>query len=489
MPGKFKIVVSDLHLSAGHEAEGNPLEDFGSEQQFADLLDRSAAESQQAGAEVELIINGDAFEMLQVPNVDTFDPTRAYPPEEYHSSSEEDSALKMAIIVGGHPGFFEALRRFTHVGPPRRYVTFIKGNHDLNLHWLAVQDLIREAMGATGEEVPLLTFEERRISREGIYVEHGNQYAEAVDRIPDMEEPHDHDRPGQLSIPLGSWFVMDVFNDVERQKYWIDGVKPITALVWYALAFDFPFAARAIATLIRRLPGIIKEGLFEVEESRANALARLLEDPEGVKQTAARYQTDETFRLEFNAEVARTLAPPPEIPGAEAIPLPAVADPVVMGERLQSRVHSSLFTIAQQRAAEEGVSLVTFGHTHDASEEELPGGGVYINSGTWTWRADFGDAGKETWQDLFEHPERFTGDRLLTYVRIDYDADGQPAGRLMTYEPAPPPEPEKEPPEPEPVKPQPEPVKPEPEPVKPEEQAVSFWDRLVGWLGGLFGPR
>ena len=80
--------------------------------------------------------------------------------------------------------------------------------------------------------------------------------------------------------------------------------------------------------------------------------------------------------------------------------------------------------------------MVTFGHTHDAGVEPLPNDGVYINSGTWTWRADFTGAGKETWQELFEYPERFTDDRLLSYVRIDYDDEGQPAGRLLAYEPS-----------------------------------------------------
>jgi UDP-2,3-diacylglucosamine pyrophosphatase LpxH len=465
MPGKFKIVVSDLHLGAGHEVEGNSLEDFGSDQQFSTLLDRTIAESHDGGAEVELIINGDAFEMLQVPHVDAFDPTRAYPPERYHSSSEEDSARKMAIIIGGHPSFFDALRRFVQVGPPRRYVTFVKGNHDLNLHWLAVQDCIRQAMGATGERASLLAFEERRISREGIYVEHGNQYAEAVDRVQDMEEPHDHQKPGQLAIPLGSWFVMDVFNEVERLKYWIDGVKPITALIWYALAFDFPFAARAIATLIRRLPGIVQAGVFEVEGSRASALARALEDPDRMEQLAARYQTDETFRAEFNAEVTRALSPTEERAGAYAIPLPSQPDPVALGETIRARVRSSLFEAASLRAAEEGVQLVTFGHTHEPGAEDLPGGGLYINSGTWTWRADLTASGERTWKDLFEHPEWFTGNRLLNYVRIDYDDAGQPAGRLMTYEAVPAPEPEHQ---------------------GPRQQPTSLWARILAWLRGLF---
>ena len=474
MPAKFKIIISDLHLGAGRESEGNLLEDFGSDQEFPTFLEELAAESSRDGAEVELTVNGDAFELLQVPQVDTYDPLILYLPEDYHSSSEEDSVRKIDIIIDGHRSFFDALGRFIQASPPRRYVTFIKGNHDLNLHWIGVQDRIRQAVGATGRREALLTFEERRISREGIYVEHGNQYAEAVNRIDDMEEPHDHDNPGQLAIPLGSYFVTDVFNDVERERYWIDGVKPVTSLVWYALAYDFPFAARTIAKLIHALPGILREGVLyapgPADEGldERQALARRLEDPAQVEELAARYKADEAFRAQFNADVANLLASPPErleegaVPGYEEMPMPGISDPVAMGDQIRERVNSSLFEMAVKRAAEEGARLVVFGHTHDAGVELLPGGAVYINSGTWTWRGDFTGAGKRTWRDLFEHPERFTGDRQLSYVRVDYDAQGQPVGRLLAYELLPAPEEE------------------------PPETPPSFWERLLAWFRDLF---
>jgi hypothetical protein len=314
-------------------------------------------------------------------------------------------------------------------------VTFIKGNHDLNLHWSGVQAVIRDALGARSGRRSLVSFVERSICREGIYVEHGNQYAEAVDRVEDMEEPHDHDDPLQLAIPLGSWFVMDVFNKVEREKYWIDGVKPITALVWYALAFDFGFALRAIARLAGSLPGILWEGLRAVEPSSAEAMDLQLADPGHVDTLAGRYESDEAFRMQLNAELAELLGAPIEIPNGEVRGVRGAGDPVEMGDRVRNRVKSSLYEMAAARAAEEEVNLVTFGHTHDARVEELPGGGTYINSGTWTWRADFGSSGEQVWKDLFAHPERFTDDRVLSYVRIDYDGEGQPTGRLLNYEP------------------------------------------------------
>jgi UDP-2,3-diacylglucosamine pyrophosphatase LpxH len=466
MPGKFKIVVSDLHMGAGREVEGNRLEDFGSDAAFASFVAEIVAESDRDGSEVELIVNGDAFEMLQVPHVEAFEPTTLYPPQQYHSSSEADSALKMAIVIAGHSSFFKALGRFIRAGSPRRTVTFVKGNHDLNLHWLAVQDRVRQAMGATGAKASLLAFEERRIIREGIYVEHGNQYAEAVDHVEDMEEPHDHDRPGQLVTPLGSRFVMDVFNQVERERYWIDGVKPITALVWYALAYDFRFAVNAIATLVRALPGIVKEGALDAQDPRA-AMVQHLEDSAEVQELAARYETDEAFRTEFNAAVAHILSPPPQLAGVDVVPLTTVSDPVAMGDQIRNRVNSSLFEIAAKRASEEGVKLVTFGHTHDASVERLPEGGAYINSGTWTWRADFSGAGKETWRDLFTHPERFTADCQRSYVRIDYDDAGQPTGQLLAYQPS---------------------SSGAQEPDETAEPRRSLWDRVRDWFRRLWNP-
>jgi hypothetical protein len=301
-----------------------------------------------------------------------------------------------------------------------------------------------------------------------------------------MEEPHDHDDPEQLAIPLGSWFVMDVFNTVERKRYWIDGIKPIPALVWYALAYDFALAAHAISALAKALPGIITERIFDAEPPNA-ALVQMLEDPAKVDRMAARYQEDETFRSQFNAEVAKMLAPPPDLPGVDMAPMAIEPDPVAMGNLIRDRVRSSLYEIAANRAVEERVNLVIFGHTHDASLEDLPGGGVYANSGTWTWRVDFSDASDATWRDIFEHPERYTGDRLLSYIRVDYDEAGSPVATLMDYQPE---EVPLQPPEPPPPSPPPEPVPPrppEPPPSPAPAPSLSLWQRIVAWLRGLAG--
>jgi UDP-2,3-diacylglucosamine pyrophosphatase LpxH len=435
MSGKFKIVVSDLHLGAGPPVGSNPLEDFQADAEFSILVDHLVVESERSGADVELILNGDVFEMLQVPHVPVFDPGQFYASGRYHSSAEADSALKMGHIIAGHPIFFAALRRFLQVGPPRRSVAFVKGNHDLDLFWTAVQDGIRTALDGTGERAALLTFEAWRIVREGIYVEHGNQYAERIDRVRDMVDPRDPDRPEQLALPPGSRLVIDLFNPVERARYWIDGVKPITALVWYALKYDFPFAARALAMLLRALPGALGHAFLALDEPRAETLARKLEDPAQVEALAARYEEDPVFRAQFNAEVANLLSPAPALEGAGALDLAPTPDPETMGENIRRRMVSALHEAARRLAVEHGVRLVVMGHTHEPVEEALPGGARYVNSGTWTWRLNLSGASSDVWRELFAHPERFTDEKRLTYVRVDYDVGGQPTGHLVDHRP------------------------------------------------------
>jgi hypothetical protein len=113
-----------------------------------------------------------------------------------------------------------------------------------------------------------------------------------------------------------------------------------------------------------------------------------------------------------------------------------VSDGVAMGDQIRQVIRSSLHRAACRRAQEEGARVVVFGHTHEPVVEALPDGAVYVNSGSWTWRADFTGEGKDTWRDLFLHPERFMQDRHLSYVRVDYDAGGNPTASLQVPAPS-----------------------------------------------------
>ena len=461
---KLKIVVSDMHLGAGRPNQGNLLEDFSSDEAFARLLIDLVRQSEAESHEVELILAGDIFEFLQVPVLDTprmFDPEAFYPPDLYSPSTENASKTKMDLIVAGHPAFFGALRDFVQPASPRRTVTFIKGNHDVNLHWLAVQDVIRDALGCRAAREGCLTFEERRVSREGIYVEHGNQYVERVNRFPDFEEPHDLDHPDELFQPAGSRFVCLFFNAIERRHYWMDGVKPLTAMVWYCFALDLPLAVRALVALLRLAPSLIW-GSLPIAKTREAELSgedllREIEDPERVAADARHPVT----RKELLDRVGVALAPcgsgdpfdPSTLAAVDANRRSIFRDNLALarGDAEQIAQKSRLGEVAEQKRAQERARVVVFGHTHAACIEHLSDGGVYINAGTWTWAADFAGRKLSSWRDLMRHPERYTNKRCLNYVRIDYDEDGTPTGRLERVE-------------------------------EPQPPADTLWDRVLRWL-------
>ena len=434
MAEKSKIIVSDLHIGAGRVAEGNVLDDFVKDQEFVAFLGGFRAESEAQNTDFELIIAGDMVEFLQVPAVDTFDPAAHYPPEAYYPATEAASVQKINLVIQGHPTVFTALRDWLRPAGPRRTLTILKGNHDVYLHWPGVQGRIRQAVDATGERAGLLVFEEQWISREGLYVEHGNQYAEKLNRFDDFAAPYDPKRPGELVTPPGSQFVIEFFNDVEREKWWVDSIKPITALIWYGFALDFAFAARVLVNFLRVSPILIAGSLAAEPAAIAaevESLRQELSDEARVRDLARRYAADEAFRREFNGRVGRVLSaiePPP----ATAAAVPEAITALAQAQGIEEQLATDLRGVAQAKVREEGAQVVVFGHTHRALCAPLDGG-VYLNSGTWTWRRNFEGADLETWRDFYAHPEKYTEPHYLTYVRVDYDADGRPTGRVLDY--------------------------------------------------------
>src|SRR6266566_10144137 len=125
------LVISDLHLADGHTI----LDGFGDAQQAAFEGLTSAAG---AADEIELVINGDCFDFLATAPYDTGG-----------IIDISTSLEKLSKIIATHTPFFEALRRF--IETPERHVTFITGNHDIELRLARVQEEISTAIG--GEHV------------------------------------------------------------------------------------------------------------------------------------------------------------------------------------------------------------------------------------------------------------------------------------------------------------------------------------------------
>jgi UDP-2,3-diacylglucosamine pyrophosphatase LpxH len=131
----IKLIVSDLHVASGDTM----LDGFGERQQAA-LEGLLAAAGGSGGSplgegdEVELILNGDCFDFLIVEPHDTGGVMHAGLAVE-----------KLGRVIAAHGPFFETLHRF--LSQPGRRMTFMTGNHDMELCFAEVRAGIVEAMG------------------------------------------------------------------------------------------------------------------------------------------------------------------------------------------------------------------------------------------------------------------------------------------------------------------------------------------------------
>jgi UDP-2,3-diacylglucosamine pyrophosphatase LpxH len=102
MPRKYKLVISDLHMGSG-SAPGrlNPWESFANDDRLAEFLRYHSSEYFE-DEEVELILDGDIYDLLQVP-VDG-----AFPDQ----ITETIAVRKVRSCIEGHPRTHKALADF-----------------------------------------------------------------------------------------------------------------------------------------------------------------------------------------------------------------------------------------------------------------------------------------------------------------------------------------------------------------------------------------
>lgn len=439
MPRKTLFVISDTHIGAGGQTEGNKLEDFISDAEFVAWLGSLVAESQRDGIEMELIINGDWIEFLQIPAVAAFVPHQPYPPAAYNDVAEAAALQRLDIVLGWRPGMFLSLRDFLHPGFPRRSLTILFGNHDPELAYAGVQARIRAALG---DEAGLVTVGARSYWRDGVFIEHGNAYTEQVDRFTNPDRPFDPADPAKVEHPVGSKFVTNFFNGLEWERPWVDGIYPVTTLIFFAIAFEPAYALRVLRGLLAAAPDILV-GMTGApgpgEGPITSALRAQIEDPVQAEALLRRLESDPAFAADFARQVQQAFveqgiepALPPELAAA------AEMSPIARARAIEEQYWVMLEQAAEQRAQETGARVVLFGHIHERIEKTLPSGALYLNTGTWIWKGDFSQATDELWQDLIHNPDKYANTRDLTYARIDFDDMGAiTRARLERAAPAP----------------------------------------------------
>lgn len=220
-----KLVVSDCHLGTGarlSDGGPNPLEDFRKDDKFIEFLDYYTT-GDYAKADVELVINGDFFDLLQA---------RTSPDMPYEIF-ESIAVYKIRRILRGHAEVVSALAKFSEAG---HKLTMIWGNHDAGLWWPAVQDEIKQV-------IPKIEFLFKAYEFDGVRIEHGHQYEIMHQFDENRIFIHRNDKTF-LNYPFGSFFVAGFLTRLKLKRHYITQVVPFGKFLRWALIFDFWFALR-----------------------------------------------------------------------------------------------------------------------------------------------------------------------------------------------------------------------------------------------------
>jgi UDP-2,3-diacylglucosamine pyrophosphatase LpxH len=267
-----RLVLSDLHLGTGtRRGQLNPLEDFYHDDRFAELL---AYYDQLAGPDgtIELILNGDIFDLLKVKIADQW-PTEV---------SEEIAIAKLQQCLEGHPRFVLAIREFLQ--KPTNRVTYLPGNHDLELWFSGVQELFLRyvAPGEAAERVHFVTSSDTYYLPEGIQIRHGHQF-ERIHRV-DYSQMTRTRRDGTevLALSWGSLWILEVMNPLKEIRSHVDRIQPLRRFLWSSAFLDpgfvFKFLWRSTVYFLRHriftiqawrdrimnFPRLIREELLEL---------------------------------------------------------------------------------------------------------------------------------------------------------------------------------------------------------------------------------
>ncbi len=226
---KIKLIASDFHLGKGrYLSDGSPnlLEDFTADPQFIAFLEYYLTGPYKR-CEVELILNGDFFNLLQVDYRDKFT----------DFITESDAIHKTVSIMKGHAELFDKLAEFSQ--EPHHSVTFILGNHDPGLLWEGVQETLRLKLGGAVKFITDVYY------FDGVHVEHGNQYSadNAYNKklyflTRNLPEPI-------INLPFGSFFIIHYLNEIKKERPYIDKVYPFRLYQRWALIHDTWFALRS----------------------------------------------------------------------------------------------------------------------------------------------------------------------------------------------------------------------------------------------------
>lgn len=432
------LIMSDLHIADGHSI----LDSFGDTQQaaFEGLLTAACGAGPLGhAAEVELVINGDGFDFLTTAPYDTGG-----------KSDIATNLQKLNKVITAHTPFFAALRRF--IETPGRHMTFLVGNHDIELWFKQVQEHITAVI--CGEHVSeKVSFCPTRFYRPlpDVYIEHGNHYDfwnHTMQELWDNEERPLDLNPSTIILPVGSHYFQHAVHPVSIHYAYFDRFEPsMNSMRQIALLCLLdPNIIAETAKLTMELFSEPRKALAGLAPGEERIPARLFEqtmlDFAAFQQEMADRKPDwvEPGNLDNQQVMAAALIEFDMLREALKLPLveavAAICTPTTyqMGERVAAGMHAVLKRDPTLRYA-------IAGHTHMVRIDPVNNGAQsYLNTASWSTRLAMPAPGEvnDALVEWFRHPDwenvPLRDVTQFAFAMINSSADGPSSASLCVWE-------------------------------------------------------
>ena len=434
--GRLTYVVSDLHMAAGLNTNGNydGTENFYYDQSFVRFIDH--LQQKLAGKSGMLVINGDFVDFSRITNrpqteneflkwqdalkkiglekgLDELKNSIGGKEKTYGLKTHDyKSVWKLHACMEGHEPVFRRLARWVHDG---NELVIVKGNHDLEWYWPAVQRYLCVRLEAWMEEAeeketrsetkkamatphpeettatitsPMIVTLPRTASSKIHFINH----ALTIDNKIHIEHGHLYERTtlvagdatvnnGQeLNYPFGSFFNRYLINRLELSYPFLDNVRPSQNILPLLIRERFPLAIKVLFHYIPFMLLIIPKKLYWYTFKYLLQFVVIVVLPVLITGYAI-YQSVRNNTGGISTE------------GAPRFLLNLVQN---FGFLFLSYIFGRIMAMTGMKApasfsfrAEEiikenpTIEAVIFGHTHNPEQKKISEKGWYFNTGTW----------------------------------------------------------------------------------------------------------
>ncbi|MAG78008.1 hypothetical protein CL616_01445 [archaeon] len=208
---KLSLIFSDTELGAG-----NKTDDLVEEELLYSTIRKHHKDAKQYPT--DLILNGDIFDFIKCPY------KRKYP----RHITEKVSEYKFKKIIKAHPKFFTVLRQFLKNDKKSRII-FITGNHDFDITFPKIQQLIKQQIGKKDEILQQrILFPGFEYRDNQVHFEHGSQLDPIFKVDPEKiiyGSPEIVENP-VLLVPWGYSAIYDFFIQMKEEFPLLERMAP-----------------------------------------------------------------------------------------------------------------------------------------------------------------------------------------------------------------------------------------------------------------------